>query len=471
MTLFKEKEIILINPPNKKIVLRDFYSSTISKGKYNWPNIDLLSLSATLNTKFSTNIIDANTNQYSLDQTINFFSDKENLAGVIVAVGKSVLKEDYKFIKLLKKSFIKKNQDIKIAVVGGIIYHNAENEIKENFFIDACILNFTTNDALKYFNDEYENLNNIVYRYNNKIIKTSLKLPEWGFKLPIPRHDQLPLAKYQLSHGKNTPLTSVLTSYGCPHKCSFCVSGRIQYRYRDPENIIEELKYLKNIGVKEITFRDNIFGFHKKTALELLKKIIKNNLKFSWVSDSRVDILDEELIELMSKAGCHALHFGIETVNEFTLNEYDKNLKKTDFVSETIRLCKKYNILVVGYFILGLPGESIKDANNTIEYAVRLGCDYASFNLPMPIVGTELREKSISEGWLVNKEESYDGSAEPIISTDLIKSNELVLLQKKAYRKFYFRLSFVFEKIFKIRTLFQFKMLLFEGYHLLIDRR
>ena len=465
------KKIVLVNPPNNRIVLRDFYSSTISKGKYNWPNTDLLSISSVLNKSFETILIDANTNRYSIDETLNIISKKNDVIGAVVAIGKSVLKDDYLFLEKLSKLIKKQNQFAKITVVGGIIYHNAFNEINNNKYIDACLLNFTTDDVHNYFREDYENLSNIIYRHNNQIIKTDLKLPEWGFKLPIPNHEQLPLNKYQLSHGKNKPLTSVLTSYGCPHKCSFCVSGRIQYRYRDPENILEEIKYLLKIGVKEITFRDNIFGFHRKTAMKLLNGIIENKLKFSWVSDSRVDILDEEMIKLMSEAGCHALHFGIETNSTETLAAYDKNLRKIDYVQNTINLCKKYNILTVGYFILGLPGENLRDVNNTINYSINLNCDYASFNLPMPIIGTELREKSIEQGLLSDGDETYDGSSEPIINNKNISSKELVQLQKKAYRKFYLRFNFIIDKIINIRTLFQIKMLFLEGYHLLIDKR
>ncbi len=465
------KQIIIINPPNNKIVLRDFYSSTISKGKYNWPNTDLLSISAILGQDFETQLIDANTMGYNIEETFSEVLKHNNIAGAVVAVGKSVLKEDYDFIEKLRILLNNKYPSSKISVVGGIIYHNALNEIQKNKFIDACILNFTTNDILNYYLGNFKDINNIIYRQNDEIVETELKLPEWGFKLPIPKHEQLPLGKYQLSHGKNRPLTSVITSYGCPHKCSFCVSGRIKYRYRDPQNIIDEIKYLISIGIKEITFRDNIFGFHKQKYMELLNGIIENNLKFSWVSDSRVDILDEELIMLMSKAGCHALHFGIETNNEDTLNTYNKNLKDQDYVKSTLELCRKYKIQSVGYFILGLPGEKYEDVNRTINYSVKIGCDYASFNLPLPIIGTDLRESSMKEGLVKETDGSYDGSSEPLIKNKDISSIELINLQKKAYRKFYFRLSFIIDKIKKIRTFFQLKMLLSEGYYLLLNRR
>ena len=462
----KDIEIVLINPYNKRIVLRDFYSSTISKGVYNWPNIDLLCIASNLQKKFNIKIIDANSEKIKADDLVKKLNSYK-LKGLIFSIGKSVLEEDYNFIKEIKK---KLSYRTKIFVVGGVIYYNAKKELENNEFIDGCITNFTTEDILNYFLNKKENLKNIVIRNGNKITDYGIKLPENGFKLSIPPHNQLNLKNYQLSHGRSNFLTSVISSYGCPHVCSFCVSGKIKYRYRDPNNIIEELDYLKQIGVREIIFKDNIFGFHKRVYKELLKKMIEKKYNFSWVTDTRVDILDEELLDLMSKSGCHALHFGIETKNEKILDTYNKNLKNINLVKKTLDLCKTYKILTVGYFILGLPGETKKDVNETIDYSIELGLDFASFNLPIPIIGTELRSKSIENNWITNNLSDYDGSNMPILSTNKLSPLELKKLRSKAYKKFYLRTKYIFNKVLSIKNFFQLKMLIIEFTNLLIRK-
>mgnify|MGYP003949152919 CR=1 FL=1 len=462
-----QTEILIINPNNKEIVLRDFYSSTISKGVYNWPNVDLLCLAGHLKEKFNVKIFDANSLRLTPEEVLKRTSFTK-LKGVVFSVGKSVIEEDYKFIKEIKKLI---NPDAKILVVGGVIYYNAKEELKKNKFIDGCILNFVTDDILKYFQNNKKDLKNFIYRDGDEIIDTGLQLPANDFLIPTPPHEQLDFTKYQLSHGTSSRLTSVLTSYGCVHKCSFCVSGKINYRYRDVENIIEELKHINKLKVKNITFRDNIFGFHKKNFKKLLNRMIEENFNFKWVSDSRVDILDEEIINLMSKAGCHALHFGIESSNEETLNRYEKNLKNIDFVEKTLKLCKKYKIITVGYFILGLPGETEIDVENTIDYSIKLDLDFVSFNLPIPIVGTNLREESISNNWINDQDNIYDGSKTPIISTKELKPSELVRLRKKAYKKFYLRVNFVIKTLLRIRNLFQIKMIIIEFINLTFKRK
>ena len=459
-------DIVLINPYNDKIVLRDFYSSTISKGVYNWPNIDLLCIASHLQKKFNVKIIDANTEKIKASDMIKILNSYQ-LKGLIFSVGKSVLKDDYNFIKEIKNNLLKK---VKIFVVGGVVYYNAIKELENNDFLDGCITNFVTDDILNYFLNKRENLKNIVLRNNKEIIDYGIELPSNGFEIPIPPHNQLDLSKYKLSHGKSNFLTSVISSYGCPHKCSFCVSSKINYRYRDPDNIIQELDFLKKIGVREIIFKDNIFGFHKRIYKELLKKMIDKKYNFSWVSDSRVDILDEEILQLMSKSGCHALHFGIETKNEKTLQDYDKQLKNINLVKETIDLCRKHKILTVGYFILGLPGETKKDVENTIKYSVELDVDFASFNLPIPIIGTELREKSIKNNWITNDLSNYDGSNMPIISTNELIPVELKKLKSKAYKKFYLRIKFIFKNFLRIKNFFQLKMLILEFNNLIIKK-
>ncbi len=465
----KNIDIAIINPHNNKIVLRDFYSSTISKGLYNWPNVDLLCISGHLKNQYNVKLIDANTNNLNSTNVANMLKDHD-LKGIIFSVGKSVLDDDYNFIKDVKKKI---NKKFKILVVGGIIYYNALDEIKNNNFIDACILNFTTNDILKYFNNDFENLNNFVYKNSDgEIINKDIKLPENNFKIPVPLHNHLNLKYYQLSHGTSNHLTSVLTSYGCVHKCSFCVSGKINFRYRDVDNVLEELEYLNELGVKEITFRDNIFGFHKRIYKDLLNKIIAKKYKFKWFSDSRVDILDEEMIILMSKAGCYALHFGIETESEKTLNKYEKNLKDTSYIRNTIELCKKHGIQTVGYFILGLPGEKKQDVERTIDYSIKIGVDYASFNLPIPIVGTELRKNSIENDWIdSNANINYDGSNMPIITTEHISAPELLNFRKKAYQRFYFRFKFVLFTLKNLKGFFQLKMIFFEFINLVFFKR
>ena len=459
-----KESIVLVTPPNKKIVLRDLYSSTVSKGMYNWPCIDLLVLSGILKNSFNVKIIDANTLKLSLVETLNIISEI-NPIGVVFAFGNSVKKDDYNFVKELRKTLPK----AKLCGTGGLLYHNSDYELKSNPEFDACLLNFTTDDIAKYFKNDLKNLSNIVYRdKNNKIIHTLKKYNEKSFSYSIPMHEQLPLKKYQISHGKSKPLTTVLTAFGCPYKCSFCVSGRIDWTTRDVNNIIDELSYVKSLGVKEIFFRDNVFGAKKEESSILFNAMIEKKYDFSWVADTRVEFITDDFAQLMKKSGCHALHMGVEVSSDEILSKYNKKMK-LDKIKDAFRICNETGIQTVGYFILGLPGETVDDINKTISLAIELDCDYASFNNAIPIVGTDLRDEVINDNLIESEKDIniYDGSFTPVIKTKELTREIVNELRNTALRKFYLRPRYILKRLKSINNNYQVKMVFSEGFHLI----
>ena len=456
--------VVLVNPPNEQIVLRDLYSSTVSKGLYNWPCIDLLVLSGILKNNFDVNLIDANTLKLSSSQTLHKIATIKPI-GVVFAFGNSVKDDDYQFVADLRKILPK----AKLCGTGGLLYHNPEYELETHPDFDACLLNFTTDDIVKYFNDEYKNLYNIVYRDNNdKIVHTLKKYHEGYFSFPVPMHEQLPLNKYQISHGRSRPLTTVLTAFGCPYKCGFCISGRIDWTSRSIENIIQELDYVKKIGVNEIFFRDNVFGAKKDDSHKLFKTMIEKKYNFSWVADTRVELINKEFAELMKNSGCHALHMGVEVSSDEILSKYNKKMK-LDKIKDAFRNCKEAGIQTVGYFILGLPGETINDINKTIELAIELDCDYASFNNAIPIIGTDLRDEVIKDGLLENKDDIniYDGSYTPVIKTKELTRDLVNEMRRVALKKFYLRPTYIIKRFSKLKNFYQIKMLFSEGFQLI----
>lgn len=457
----KNKEtIVLVNPPNKKIVLRDLYSSTISKGTYNWPCTDLLVLSGLLKNRYDIKLIDANTLGLSVQETVSEIGS-HNPLGVCFAFGNSVKEDDYSFIKKVREAL----PEAKIVGTGGLLYHNSENELQQHPEFDACLINFTTDDIVKYFSGEWDHLRNITHRVDGKIVKTPLEYPENNFAYSVPLHEQLPLHKYRLSHGKQSPLTSILTSYGCPWTCSFCVSEKINFRYRNADNIIEELGRVKELGVKEVFFRDNVFCVDKKQGYSIMEKMVANDFGLTWVSDTRANIIDDPTAKLMKKSGCHALHFGVESASNKTLKDYDKKLT-VDKIRQAFKICRENDIKTVGYFILGLPGETAGDVLATIDFAIDLDCDYASFNMPLPIFGTDLREEAIKNDWIeADHEQIYDGSLTPLINTSSLTADQIRKFRSMAYRKFYFRPRYFLKSIKRIETLYQMKMLFSEFIH------
>ena len=187
------------------------------------------------------------------------------------------------------------------------------------------------------------------------------------------------------------------------------------------------------------------------------------NVSLDWICASRVDVLDETLLYEMYRAGCHTIQFGVETSNLKLLDEYKAHVQP-NIVEATFRLCRKYGIRTLGHFVLGLPGDDRNSIMKTIAFAKRLKCDYASFNIATPLPGTELRKKCIDHGWTAKEYSEYDlSSGEAAINTNCLSGSDLEKLQKKAYRRFYFRISYMFRMLFQVRSRHELFSLFREG--------
>ena len=144
--------------------------------------------------------------------------------------------------------------------------------------IDGIIFEFTSDEILKYL-DGKKNLRDIAYRKKKKIY-IGEKNKSKDVSYPIPRHDLFPLMKYSMPFAKYKGLSTILTSsYGCPFNCTYCPSGQLNYRTRDIDEFIEELKFVTSLGIKELFFRDFTLNSNKVRLKEICRKIIENSIK------------------------------------------------------------------------------------------------------------------------------------------------------------------------------------------------
>ncbi len=266
--------------------------------------------------------------------------------------------------------------------------------------------------------------------------------------LPIPAWHLAPPEQYRgLPNGvvlKRLPYAPILTTRGCPYRCTFCagfkVTGR-KIRHRPLSQVWEEIELLVNdYGVEEIHIEDDNFTFDRSYAKEFCEIAIRKNLPvlFSTPNGVRLDALDDELLSLMKEAGWYVVHCGIESGSDRVLKRIQK-ATTTSEIKKSIELIHSHGLPVAAYFILGLPGETEKDIEKTIEFARTSGVEWAQFACFLPIPGSPdgdsfLKDNDmVSTGW-----EAFHNAKCPAPPVSLT-AYELKKLQRRAFMRFYLR--------------------------------
>jgi radical SAM superfamily enzyme YgiQ (UPF0313 family) len=441
------EKVILLNPPGDKLYIRDYYCSFSSKADYYWPPQDLIYLSGILDEECSVRVVDAIINKRSEDDVLAEVIDSGARA-LVFTTGTATMQSD---LRLMER--IRAKSDIKIIASAGILPFIAEDFLRQYECVDALLLDFTTRNILDFVNADEpfeEPLQGLVIRKNGQFLK-SLEVPPRTYSVPVPRHDLFDFKKYRIPIARRFPFTVVVTSVGCPHSCGFCTAGAYGYRTRDVDGLIEELRLLSRLGVKEVLFQDPTFTIKTDRVIEICRKMVENNLDFTWSCNAHIKSFNEDKIKHMKAAGCHTVSLGIESGSDEILEKYSKKITTAE-IKRTIRMLNDYKIYVLGYFIIGLPGDDEESIRKTINLAKELNIDFASFAIATPDVGTPLRKEAIQKGWMRPEEDVFDSTDYPVLETETLSKEAAWRLRSRAVREFYLRPSYLFKRMRQIRN-------------------
>lgn len=260
--------------------------------------------------------------------------------------------------------------------------------------------------------------------------------------LPIPAHHLLPLSSYKMPMMKG-PFTFIVSSRGCPAGCTYCikhVSYQYSVRIRSAEKIVEELWVLKKLGINNIHMYADLFTVNREQVVELCKLIIEQDLRIKWTCNSRVDFVDEEMLQLMGKAGCWFISWGLESANEQILKHARKGTR-IDQVRDSLQWSKKAGINNWGYFIIGLPGETEETIRQTIDFAKGLPLDIALFHIAAPYPGTPFFFEVVKSNWFRpgTRWEQVDMDKETVLDYPDLPAERLMYWQRRAFREWALR--------------------------------
>lgn len=254
------------------------------------------------------------------------------------------------------------------------------------------------------------------------------------------------------------PMVTLITSRGCPFRCSFCVypqtlTGR-RYRFRNIEDVVDEMEFVIEAfpEAKSIFFEDDTLTANKKRCLEFADKIIQSGVKIPWTANSRID-LDLETMVKIKAAGCRELCVGFESGDQNILDTMRKGID-LDRMFQFMKDARKAGIFIHGCFIMGFPGETPDLARKTIDLAIRLNPDTVQFYPIMVYPGTEAYEEYKKKGWLTTLDYTQwitqNGLHNCVVRNEALSPSELVRLCDLARRKFYLRPHYILYKLFQM---------------------
>lgn len=274
--------------------------------------------------------------------------------------------------------------------------------------------------------------------------------------LPMPAYHKLPMGKYRSAIGAaiRHPSIGMITSRGCPGKCTFCYSGMFgrKTRFLSADNVYQQMLFLKSrYGIREISFYDDTFTADRQRVEELCELLLSKRLGVSWSCFARVDTVKPEMLKLIKKAGCHQIMYGFETIDDNVLKAVNKRVTASQY-ADVVAWTKNANIDIRGAFMLGSPGETEDGMRSTIEYSKKIGIQYAIFNITTPFPGTALFAWAEENGFLKHTRWSEYDLSHAVLNLPTVTAEAVEGCYRTANKEFYFRGSYVLSHLPLMKT-------------------
>ena len=299
----------------------------------------------------------------------------------------------------------------------------------------------------------------IVYQQKGKTVRTEPQpYIENLDSLPVPAWDLLPdLATHYcppVHTVKRLPAALLVTSRGCPLKCSFCdrsIFGNTSRAYSAAYVMAMICDLYKRYGIREFQFRDDNFLAFRSRLIDLCWLIRKSGLDITWSIAGRVDMVNPEILATLHDAGCWQIWYGIESGSQRILDVINKKTK-LDKIRDAVSMTKKAGISPCGFFMLGMPTETKDDIEDTIRFSRYLDLDEAHFSFCTPIPGCEMHDTAKGYGSFDDDWRKMSMWNPVFVPWDLT-SKQLVKYWKKATLGFYLRPRIIWSYITRMKSL------------------
>jgi len=456
--------ILLINPPMDNMIASTYPSIVDEEAGY-YPPLGLMYIAAYAerHTDNRIEILDTIVERMSYSQIEKELERKKpDIVGVQAMT--FTLVDALLIAKIVKRI----DNEIKV-VLGGPHAYIYPNETINQEEIDYLVLG----EGEISFTNLLENIDNIqrlkstpglVFKDGGRIINTGVDSPIMDLdSIPFPARHLTKYKKYYSLIAKRSPITTMMSSRGCPYNCSFCGRPHLgkKFRARSAKNVVDELEECTRMGIQEFFFYDDTFAVNRQRAIDICKEILERGLDIGWDIRTRVDSVDMELLSKLKRAGCERIHYGVESGNSEMLKMIRKGIT-IEQAKEAFKLTKEAGIQTLAYFMFGLPGETKKQMFDTIEFAKTLNPDYVHFSVLTPFPATPIYEKGLEDG--IIKDDYWSEFAKnpqkeftPKLLEGNLTNEELMGLLKYAYKTYYLNLAYIANQVLKLKSFEEFK--------------
>lgn len=402
-------------------------------------------------------VVDAPADDLSIERCLAIARDYDL---VIMHTSTPSFPTDVKFAGLLKRD----NPQLLIGLVGAKVMVEPAGSLLAAPAVDFICreeFDYTCRDVAAGMSlDKIDGLSfrspngQIVHNRARAIVENMDELP---FVAPVYKRD-LKIDNYFIGYLKH-PYVSLYTGRGCRSKCTFCLwpqtVGGHRYRVRSAENVIAEVKWIKeNLPhVKEIMFDDDTFT--DSSNLPRVEAIAQGMgaLGMTWSCNAKANV-PYRTLKVMKENGLRLLLVGYESGDDGILHNIKKGLR-TDIAQRFTEDCRKLGIVIHGTFILGLPGETRETIDKTIQWAIDINPHTIQVSLAAPYPGTSLYRQAQENGWLPANSQSLvnsEGVQLAAISYPHLSSDEIFHSMERFYRRFYFRPAKIWEIVKEMLT-------------------
>lgn len=440
--------VLLLNPPGRGIYIRDYFCSKTTKSNYLFHPIDLVVMSGTVAERHETAVLDCMAERLSIPEAearIDAFAPD----AIVSLVGSVSWNEDRAFLARQAAA------GRRVAAIGDVLQEDSELRLAEEPWLEAALHVFTNQDVLHWLEGDLDAVEQATVRRGDAPERVRAHGKERGtYRVPRPRHELFPERGYHFSFSRAPRFATLLTDYGCPFPCTFCVIGTLGFQMRPLEDVLEEIDDLRARGVRELFVMDQTFAVNRERGKTLCAALAERG-DLSFTCFTRPDTLDDDLARDLVRAGAHTVIMGVESADDDLLADYEK-VYSVERVKQGFATARRHGLRTVGTFIIGLPEETEESLRKTLDMALELDLDFMSLNMAVPRFGTPFRAQALELGLASRDELVMDqGGADAFLPTRTLDRDAMLTLKRSMIRKFYLRPSYLLRRITSVRSLWE----------------